>query len=151
MAYDRIVRTAAPSRNTMPSLKALLALAAIAGWSNRDKIAEMIKGVTAPGGAFDEAKKQVGAEGPGTTLKRGLEEMMKKFDQAGEGETARSWVGTGENKSIDEPRLEKAAGPDLIGELSAQLGISREELLKRLTQSLPMTVDKATPAGRVPL
>jgi uncharacterized protein YidB (DUF937 family) len=133
----------------MPSFKALLALAAIAGWQNREKLAELAKGLSVPGGAFDQAKKQVGAEG--TTLKRGLEEMMKKFDKAGEGEAARSWVGTGPNKPIDEPRLEKAAGPDLIGDLATQLNISREELLKRLTQVLPQTVDQATPAGRVPL
>ena len=135
----------------MPSFKALLALAAVVGWQNRDKLAELAKGLSAPGGPFDEARKQVGADQPGTTLKRGLEEMMKKFDQAGEGDKARSWVGTGENKPIDEPAMEKAAGPDLIGDLAKQLGLSREELLKRLTQALPQTVDQATPAGRVPL
>jgi uncharacterized protein YidB (DUF937 family) len=30
-------------------------------------------------------------------------------------------------------------------------GLSREDLLKRLTQVLPVTVDKVTLAGRVPL
>jgi uncharacterized protein YidB (DUF937 family) len=135
----------------MPSFKALLALAAVVGWQNRDKLGEMVKELSAPGGAFDKAKQQAGVDQPGTTLKKGLEEMMKKFDKSGEGETARSWVGTGENKPIDEPRLEKAAGPDLIGDLATQLGISREELLKRLTQVLPATIDKVTPAGRVPL
>jgi uncharacterized protein YidB (DUF937 family) len=133
----------------MPSFKALLALAAIAGWQNREKITEMLKDVNAPGGAFDQAKKQVGIEEG--TLKKGIDELVRKFDKAGEGETARSWVGTGANKPIDEPRMEKAAGPDLIGDLATQLNISREELLKRLTQVLPVTVDKSTPAGRVPL
>jgi uncharacterized protein YidB (DUF937 family) len=135
----------------MPSFKALLALAAVVGWQHREKLAELAKGLAPPSGAFDEAKKQVGADQPGTTLKRGLDEMLKRFDKAGEGETARSWVGTGPNKPIDEPRMDKAAGPDLIDELSKQLGMSREDLLKRLTQALPQTVDKATPAGRSPL
>ncbi len=37
----------------MPSLAALLGLLAIAGYQNRDKIGELLKGVTSPGGAPD--------------------------------------------------------------------------------------------------
>ena len=37
----------------MPSLAALLGLLAIAGYQNRDKIGELLKGVTNPGGAPD--------------------------------------------------------------------------------------------------
>jgi uncharacterized protein YidB (DUF937 family) len=134
----------------MPSFKALLALAAIVGWQNRDKIADALKDMNAPGGPLDQAKKQAGLDEGGITIKKGLEELVKKFDQAGEGDKARSWVGTGPNKPIEEPAVEKASGPDLIGELAKQLNISREELLKRLTTVLPETVDKATPAGRIP-
>ena len=54
--------------------------------------------------------------------------------------------GTGQNF----PLIEQAIGPDVLNTLSQQTGLSREELLSRLTQDLPAAVDKFTPAGRLP-
>ncbi|HEX7108116.1 MAG TPA: YidB family protein, partial [Aestuariivirga sp.] len=44
----------------------------------------------------------------------------------------------------------KTLGPDLIDSRVKQTGLSREELLSRLSKSLPEAVDKLTPDGRVP-
>ena len=72
------------------------------------------------------------------------------FKQSGHAETADSWVKTGPNQPIGSDHLEQALGPDVIGTLTERTGLSREELLARLTRELPGAVDKFTPQGRLP-
>jgi uncharacterized protein YidB (DUF937 family) len=134
----------------MPSLAALLGLLAIAGYKNRDKIGEFINEATREGGHFDQAKKQFGEATAGTTIGKSLDEMVKQFGQNGEGDKPKSWIENGPNKPITEPQIEKGAGPDLIDELAAKAGLSRDELLTRLRQVLPDAVDKMTPGGKIP-
>ena len=69
---------------------------------------------------------------------------------AGQGETAESWVGTGPNKQVTPAQLEQAIGPEVLATLSKQTGLSRDELLARLSRALPAAVDKYTPHGRLP-
>ena len=80
----------------------------------------------------------------------GLGELVENFKQHGQGEVAESWVGTGPNKQIAPDQLEQAIGPDVLATLSQQTGLSREELLSRLSTTLPDAVDKYTPDGRLP-
>jgi uncharacterized protein YidB (DUF937 family) len=47
-------------------------------------------------------------------------------------------------------QLERAIGPEVLDTLVQQTGLSREELLTRLTQILPEAMDKYTPEGRLP-
>jgi uncharacterized protein YidB (DUF937 family) len=75
---------------------------------------------------------------------------MESFKQHGQGDVAESWVGTGPNKQIAPDQLEQAIGPEVLATLTQQTGLSREELLSRLTTTLPEAVDKATPDGRLP-
>ena len=56
---------------------------------------------------------------------------------------------TGPNKPVT-PSLEQAVGSDVLETLSRQTGLSREELLARLSRELPDAVDKYTPQGRIP-
>jgi uncharacterized protein YidB (DUF937 family) len=83
-------------------------------------------------------------------LSGGLGELVDRFKQNGHGETAESWVGTGPNKEVPPHQLEQAIGPDVLDNLSQQTGLSREELLSRLSRELPQAVDKYTPDGRIP-
>jgi uncharacterized protein YidB (DUF937 family) len=127
----------------MPSLAALLGLVAVAGYQNRDKISEFVKGLandpnSAAGGIIDSVKKG------------GLGELVDHFTKNGQGKTAESWVGKGPNAPISDSQMEKTLGPDLIDSLVKQTGLSREELLARLSKTLPEAVDKLTPDGRVP-
>ena len=46
--------------------------------------------------------------------------------------------------------LAQAIGPDVLNTLSQRTGLSREELLARLTREIPAAVDKFTPEGRLP-
>ena len=151
-----------------PSMTALLGLLAVAGYQNRDKIAEMLRGAgqgapgAAPGapggqgqggglaGVLEQLRGSLGGTGAGGFLSGGLGELIDRFKQNGQGATADSWVSTGPNKPVTPPQLEQAIGPDVLATLQQQTGLSREELLARLSRELPNAVDKYTPEGRLP-
>ena len=86
----------------------------------------------------------------GTGSQGGLNAIVAKLEQAGFGNQVKSWIGTGPNKPVTPPQLEQAIGPDVLETLSQQTGLSREELLARLSRELPDAVDKYTPHGRLP-
>lgn len=143
-----------------PSMTALLGLLAVAGYQHRDKIAEMLGGLgqsrpggTGPsgtGGFLNQLRESLGGASAGGLLGGGLDELVERFKQSGHGETAESWVGMGPNKPVTPPQLEQAIGPEVLETLSKQTGLSREELLARLSRELPDAVDKYTPQGRLP-
>lgn len=160
-----------------PSMTALLGLLAVAGFQNRDKLAEMLGGGSNAGGAGGTGAHPgglpqqsgtsqqgglggllgnlgglggVGSAGAGGLLSGGLSELLQRFQQNGHGEAAQSWVGTGPNKDLAPNQLEQAIGPDVLETLSQQTGLPRDELLARLSRELPQAVDKYTPDGRLP-
>jgi uncharacterized protein YidB (DUF937 family) len=148
----------------MPSMTALLGLLAVAGYQNRDKIAEMLGGPKQqPPGGSAVSNQQAGLGGAlgklggmlsgasaGSLLSGGLRDLVERFKQNGQGHAADSWVNRGPNQQIAPHQLEQAIGPDVLNTLSQQTGLSREELLSRLTRELPEAVDKFTPEGRLP-
>jgi uncharacterized protein YidB (DUF937 family) len=154
----------------MPSMTALLGLLALAGYQNRDKIAEMLKGATGhtqPGaggqqGASDNPSNNplggllgnlsgaLGGAGVGGLLGGGLGELLERFKENGQGDAAESWVGKGPNKELPAPQLKQAIGADVLAALEQQTGLSQEELLARLSRELPNAVDQYTPDGRLP-
>jgi uncharacterized protein YidB (DUF937 family) len=139
-------------------MTALLGLLAIAGYQNRDKIAEMLRGAgqNKPGaneqGGIGGLLGQLGLGGAsaGGILSGGLGELLEQFKQTGQGETAESWINTGPNKPCTAAELERAIGPEVLETLSRQTGLSRDELVSRLCRELPDAVDKYTPQGRLP-
>ena len=146
-------------------LTALLGLLAIAGYQNKDKIAELLRGAQRNPGAVPSQGPQSGSAGGaipgnlggmlggtsiGDMLSGGLRDLVDAFKQKGQGEVADSWVSRGPNKQIAPHQLEQAIGPDVLETLSQQTGLSREELLSRLSKNLPDAVDKYTPEGRIP-
>jgi uncharacterized protein YidB (DUF937 family) len=148
----------------MPSMIALLGLLAVAGYQNRDKIAEMLGGQKqgsgdAPpqnnqqgglGGVLGNLGGLLGGGSAGSVLSGGLGGLIERFKQNGQGAAADSWVSTGPNQPLGPSQLEQAIGPDVLNTISQQTGLSREELLSRLTRELPAAVDKFTPHGRLP-
>jgi uncharacterized protein YidB (DUF937 family) len=86
----------------------------------------------------------------GSVLSGGLNDLLKQFQQNGHSETVNSWVGTGPNKQISPNDLSGALGSDRISALIEQTGMSRDDLLRGLSQYLPQVVDQLTPQGRVP-
>ena len=151
----------------LPSMTALLGLLALAGYQNRDKLAEMLGnagggqdnaggGQAKPGagdplsGMLGNLCGMLGGAGAGGLLSGGLGELLDKFKQNGEGETAESWINQGPNKEVSPPQLKRAIGADVLAQLEQQTGLSQEELLARLSRELPSAVDKYTPEGRLP-
>lgn len=147
----------------MPSMVALLGLLAVAGYQNRDKIAEVMGDwKQEPEGKPDTSEPPsqdgflgklgglLGSAGAGSVLSGGLRDLVDRFKQNGQGPAADSWVSTGPNQQLQTDQLEQAIGPEALNALLKQTGLSREELLTRLTRELPTAVDKFTPAGRLP-
>ena len=86
----------------------------------------------------------------GSVLSGGLGDLLNQFQQKGHGDTANSWVSNGPNKQIAPGDLANALGADQIESLSAQSGLSRDELLSGLSKYLPDVVNHLTPDGRLP-
>lgn len=154
------------ARGAFPSMTALLGLLAVAGYQNRDKLGELLgslggesnptttsAGSSRPAGLDSLLGRLGGAAGGGglaSILGGGLQELSERFRQNGQGDAVDSWVGSGPNRALPANDLESAIGQDVIEDLMTHTGLSREELLARLTRELPEAVDKYTPQGRVP-
>ncbi len=132
--------------NKMPSLTALLGLVAIAGYQNRDKISEFVKGL---GGGAASPTAATPAAIPGG-IGGALGGLLDQFTKNGQGDVAGSWVGTGQNTAINGGQLSQALGPDIVAMLAKQTGLTPEELLGRLVKTLPQVVDGLTPNGKIP-
>jgi uncharacterized protein YidB (DUF937 family) len=163
------------------SLKALLTVLAVAGYQNRDKIAEILKNVTdrpeaaphgAGGNASSSPRQEPGGGGMedilaklrngglgtiisggtiGSILNGGLTDLLDQFRQSGQQQKADSWVKPGANEPIDNSDLASALGPDVLKDIAARTGLSEEEVLTRLAKNLPDAVDGLTPHGRMQL
>jgi uncharacterized protein YidB (DUF937 family) len=158
-------------------LLALLGLLAVAGYQNRDRLGSILGNITGqnnqPGGndrvGFDSRDASAGgglggllgslgglfggatggtAAGGGIT--GALGDLLGQFSSHGEGDVARSWVERGPNRELRPDQLEHALGEDTLRELAAKTGLSRQELLNRLSSVLPAAVDNLTPEGRLP-
>src|SRR3954453_8197746 len=131
-----------------PSMTALLGLLAVAGYQNRDKLAELLGGAQQRadtpgqhpqsqqgGDLLRNLATKLGATGVGGLLSGGLRDLVDTFKQKGQGDVADSWVSRGPNKQIAPPQLEQVIGSDVLEELSQQTGLSRQELLSRLSKN----------------
>lgn len=156
------------SENGFPSMTALLGLLAVAGFQNKDRIAEMLGGGSHSGpssgsgasgagglggglgGILGNLSGALAGGGAGGLLGGGLGQLVDQFRQNGHGEVADSWVNHGPNKDIAPHHLQAAIGPDVLDALARQTGLSHDELLARLSRELPSAVDRYTPDGRLP-
>jgi uncharacterized protein YidB (DUF937 family) len=140
-----------------PSMLALLGLIAVAGYQNREKIAEMVGGLGGHDPQHPQPNLPVGADstrgplgGVGALIASGLGELLDRFKQNGRGDVAQSWVNHGPNRDIAPDDLRSVIGPDVLGALSQRTGLDPDEVLARLSQQLPSAVDRYTPEGRLP-
>jgi uncharacterized protein YidB (DUF937 family) len=102
------------------------------------------------GGLGDLLGGLLGGGAAGSVLNGGLGDLLKQFQQNGQGDVAHSWVGSGPNKAISQDDLASALGTDTLDTLSKQTGMGRNDLLAGLSQHLPRFVDQLTPHGRLP-
>jgi uncharacterized protein YidB (DUF937 family) len=149
-----------------PSMTALLAVLAVAGYQHRDKLAELLGGAVGRGAGVPGEGGRAGgvAGGPmtggivggaggggiGGMIANGLQDLVDRFQQSGHGETAESWIRQGPNRPVQPHDLEAALGPETLDTIAQQTGLSRQEVVARLSRDLPDAVDRYTPEGRVP-
>ena len=111
-------------------------------------VGKLISGGSAPAEA--PVPQPSGAAPQGGVWGSGLGGLLDKLTNAGHGSTVSSWLGSGQNQPIQPTQLQSALGQTTIADLARHAGISEQELLAQLSQSLPGVVDKLTPNGRVP-
>lgn len=143
---------------------ALLGLLAVAGYQNRDKLGGLLNGLgnqsdpnnpnRQSGGLGDLLGGLGGALGgatSGSVVSGGLGDLVDRFRQSGHGDKADSWINAGAtNAEVAPADLETTLGEDTIAELTQKTGLSRSELLERLSRTLPEAVNQLTPQGRLP-
>jgi uncharacterized protein YidB (DUF937 family) len=80
----------------------------------------------------------------------GIQGVLGRFQQAGYGEQAQSWVSTGGNLPIDGDMFQKALTGGGIGQIASMLGLTRAEASSQMASVMPDVIDRMTPDGRVP-
>ena len=80
----------------------------------------------------------------------GLGDLLQRFQQAGYGEQAQSWVGTGQNLPVSPDIIGQIFGSGGLSQIARQAGLSEQETSEGLAQLLPDVVDRFTPGGQVP-
>jgi len=133
------------SNSNLPSLGALLGLVAVAGYQNRDKISDFVKGLSGGGASATPATAQI----PGG-LTGALGGLVSHMQANGAGAAANSWVGTGANLPISGAQLSQMLGPDLMNKITASTGLSADQITSQLSAVLPQIVDHLTPNGQLP-
>ena len=127
-----------------PSLTALLGLAAVAGYQNRDKISEFVKGLTGSGAAAAPAQAIPGG------IAGALGGLVSHMQANGAGNVANSWVGSGANLPISGAQLSQVLGPDLMSKITTSTGMSADQITSQLSAVLPQIVNHLTPNGQLP-
>ena len=79
----------------------------------------------------------------------GLDGMLAKFQGAGLGTQADSWVSTGQNQPVTPGQMSSALGSDSIAGLARKFGINPQMATTALAALLPVVIDHLTPKGRV--
>jgi uncharacterized protein YidB (DUF937 family) len=80
----------------------------------------------------------------------GIEGLLARMQQAGYGQQAQSWIGTGQNAPISPDALAQIFGQGQLGQIAQQLGLPQQDAASGLAQMLPDVVDQMTPQGQIP-
>jgi uncharacterized protein YidB (DUF937 family) len=113
-------------------------------------------GALVASGALHRQATPVPDQQPGATpggdggLLAGLGGLLNRFQQSGQGDVMKSWVGSGQNMPISPSQLGSVLGPSIVSSLAQRTGLSEQEITTQLSQILPGVVDKLTPNGRLP-
>ncbi len=80
----------------------------------------------------------------------GVDGLVAKFQGAGAGDQAKSWVGTGQNQAVTADQVTTALGDQEVEQVAQQAGVSKQEAAGGLAAALPGLIDSLTPGGKVP-
>ncbi len=124
-----------------------------------DGILGQVLGGAAQGGAPPGEPMRAGAGGQGALVaillqllqqNGGLGGLLSRFQRAGYGQQADSWVSTGRNQPIDADVLSQVLGSGQLDGIAQKLGVPRREAADQVASALPDVVDRMTPQGSVP-
>ena len=110
----------------------------------------IVGAVTGKGDAGAGSAQLVGILGGLLEQSGGIQGLMSKFSQGGQGKTFSSWVGMGENQEISADQIQKVLGSTQVSALAARLGVDPAQASQFLAEYLPKVVDKLTPNGSIP-
>ncbi len=103
------------------------------------------------GGGQSGAPAQQQAPGmSGGTIGGGLGSLVSRFEQAGLGHIAQSWVGNGPNQPVSPQQLQNVFGEQQVQGMANQAGMAPGDFLSQLSQHLPAAVHGMTPNGQLP-
>lgn len=80
----------------------------------------------------------------------GFAGFLEKFNAAGLGDTALSWISSGSNMPISNEQLESALGRDEIQNIASQTGTDYDTAASATAFMTPRVVDALTPDGEIP-
>ena len=80
----------------------------------------------------------------------GLMNLVGRFQQAGMGNVAQSWIGNGPNQSVSPQQLQSVFGEQQVNQWAQQANMQPHDLLGPLAHFLPQAVDRMTPGGNMP-
>lgn len=108
----------------------------------------------------DKAQGMMGHEGQGAQVmgmlthlfdqSGGVKGFIEKFQNAGLGETIKSWVSKGENLPISSEQIQKVFGSEQLQKLGQKFGMDSEQISSQLANHMPNLVDKLSPDGSMP-
>lgn len=78
----------------------------------------------------------------------GIDGLLQKFNAAGLGNVAQSWVAKGPNQPVSGDQIAKVFGDGQIQGLAQQAGLQPAQVSGGLAQLLPGLVDQLTPDGQ---
>jgi uncharacterized protein YidB (DUF937 family) len=76
--------------------------------------------------------------------------FIDRFNNVGLGDTARSWVTTGDNTPISNEQLESALGFDTLASIADRARVDRDTATTALAGMIPHVVNELTPDGDIP-
>jgi len=77
----------------------------------------------------------------------GIGNVLSSLSNSGLGAQAQSWIGAGENHSVDPQAMSQIFSPDQIAQVAAKVGVSPEEVQNGLATVLPHVINQLTPNG----
>jgi uncharacterized protein YidB (DUF937 family) len=137
----------------LPVVLSMLANRGGGGRQGGGGLADILGQVLGGGGGMPDPDRTAGMSGRGAGMgggMGGLGALLEQMQQAGLGDQARSWVGTGQNMPVSPDAMSQIFGEGGIGAIARQAGLTPQETSEGLSELLPDVVNHVTPTGEVP-
>jgi uncharacterized protein YidB (DUF937 family) len=80
----------------------------------------------------------------------GITGIIQKFESAGLGGIAQSWLSPGQNQNLSPAQVTTALGDGPIDQVAQQLGVPQSQAAGHIAQFLPLILDHVSPNGQLP-